>query len=62
MAIAPAPSVIEVAELVAQRRDAQHQLAGWLGVPSRKAHRQADRFLDVVQAVGDELVSDRAIR
>jgi hypothetical protein len=62
MTIAPAPSVLAVAELVAAKAEAGYELGRVLGIPSRWAHRRADWWLGVVQAVEDELVPDRVIR
>ncbi len=56
--IARPPSVLEVAELVAERADARYQLNGWLGVPSRKAHRMADQFMGRIQDLEADLTPD----
>ncbi len=56
-------TALEEAALLADRRFAQHQLRGWLGVPSRLAHRQADYWLDVIDAAEYALVTrDEVLR
>jgi len=53
---------VEVAELVAERRDAEHRARQWLGIPSRLAHRQTDYWLGVAADVEDALLPDPVIR
>ena len=60
--IAPAVDVVTEAALVAIRREAVHQMRGWLGVPSRKAHRQVDRHLGQIAAADDLLTPDVVFR
>jgi hypothetical protein len=47
---------------VAERAEAAYQVRQWAGIPSRWAHRRADHWLGVVQAVEDELVPDVVLR
>ncbi len=50
-------TIFEQGQLLADRRWAEHQLRGWLGVPSPKAHRQADRWIDRMDAAEYELTT-----
>lgn len=54
------PRVLAEADRIAGRRHARHQLGGWLGRPSRHAHRQADRWLAALDAL-DDTPADTAI-
>ena len=56
--IAVPPSVLEAAELIAQRAEAARQMRAWLGIPSPKAHRQVDRHLGRIQDIEADLLPD----
>lgn len=54
-------TALEQAQLLADRRHAQHELRGWLGMPSRLAHRRADQLIDRINQVEVDLVTQDVV-
>ncbi len=49
------------AELTAERAWARRQLRGWLGIPSRQAHRRVDQLLDRINQADVDLVTQDVV-